>query len=29
MAKEMTERLKGKLEVNYEGDMIIFSVSLP
>lgn len=26
MAKEMTERLKGKLEVSYEGDTIIFSV---
>ena len=25
MAKEMTERLKGKLEVSYEGDTIIFS----
>ena len=29
MAKEMTERLKGKLEVSYEGDTIIFSVVLP
>ena len=29
MAKEMTERLKGKLEVSYEGDTIIFSVIFP
>lgn len=29
MAKEMMERLKGKLEVSYEGDTIIFSVIFP
>jgi len=29
MAKEMTERLKGKLEVSYEGDTIIFSAIFP
>ena len=29
MAKEMTERIKGKMEVNCEGDKIVFSVVLP
>ena len=29
MAKEMAERLKGKLEVSYEGDTITFTVILP
>ena len=29
MTKEMTERIKGKMEVNCEGDKIVFSVVLP
>ena len=28
MAREMTERMKGKMKVSYSGDSIIFTVEL-